>query len=230
MARLRRLEQLLLSPATRLAVPFVFEGAGFFKQIRPMQSQAEIAWLYGQVVKRAPRVVVEIGTCHGGTLYLWCQAAAPEAMVISIDLPEGKYGGGYRSCRAPFYQAFCKPLQYMHLLRCDSHAAETVQLVNQRLGGRPIDLLFIDGDHTYAGARKDFELYWPLVAPSGWVALHDIAPQPKDPSIEVWRLWGEIKQQGGQTSEFQDDTPNGRKIGIGLVHKDGSKPAAISAV
>ncbi len=39
---------------------------------------------------------------------------------------------------------------------------------------RPIRLLWIDGDHTYAGAREDLDLYLPHVVPGGIVALHDV--------------------------------------------------------
>ncbi|HUX67624.1 MAG TPA: class I SAM-dependent methyltransferase [Terriglobales bacterium] len=38
---------------------------------------------------------------------------------------------------------------------------------------RPIRLLWIDGDHTYAGAREDFELFSPFLADGALVALHD---------------------------------------------------------
>lgn len=38
---------------------------------------------------------------------------------------------------------------------------------------RPISLLWIDGDHTWAGARSDFELFSPFLVPGGIVALHD---------------------------------------------------------
>lgn len=36
-----------------------------------------------------------------------------------------------------------------------------------------IDLLFIDGDHSYEGVKLDFELYSKLLAPKGVVILHD---------------------------------------------------------
>jgi predicted O-methyltransferase YrrM len=39
---------------------------------------------------------------------------------------------------------------------------------------RPIRLLFIDGDHSYEGAKQDFELWSPHVVPGGLIALHDI--------------------------------------------------------
>jgi hypothetical protein len=36
-----------------------------------------------------------------------------------------------------------------------------------------IDLLFIDGDHSYEGVKKDFDLYTKLLSDSGLVILHD---------------------------------------------------------
>jgi predicted O-methyltransferase YrrM len=39
---------------------------------------------------------------------------------------------------------------------------------------RPIRLLWIDGDHSYAGAKRDLELFLPHVARGGVVAFHDV--------------------------------------------------------
>jgi len=36
-----------------------------------------------------------------------------------------------------------------------------------------IDLLFIDGDHTYEGCKKDWDLYFKLVRRGGIVVFHD---------------------------------------------------------
>ncbi|MEM1165672.1 MAG: class I SAM-dependent methyltransferase [Planctomycetota bacterium] len=38
---------------------------------------------------------------------------------------------------------------------------------------RPIDLLWIDGDHTYEGVRRDLDDWRELVGPSGIIACHD---------------------------------------------------------
>jgi len=38
---------------------------------------------------------------------------------------------------------------------------------------RPIRFLWIDGDHTYSGAKKDFDGFFPYVMPGGLVAFHD---------------------------------------------------------
>ena len=214
---LRQLEAQLPAAETRLAIPFIFRAHGSFKSIRPMQSQFEIAELYHTVLQRRPKVVVEIGTCHGGTLYLWCQAADPDATIISIDLPQGEFGGGYPECRAELYRSFATGSQKVHLVRADSHSPETAKQVRHFLGDQKIDFLFIDGDHTYAGVKMDFDLYSPLMSKKGLIALHDIAPRPDQPNIEVWKFWQELKQQQPAAKEWLDDTPTGRRIGIGLV-------------
>lgn len=36
-----------------------------------------------------------------------------------------------------------------------------------------VDFIFIDGDHSFDGLRGDWEVWSPLVAPGGIVALHD---------------------------------------------------------
>lgn len=38
---------------------------------------------------------------------------------------------------------------------------------------RPIDILFIDGDHTYDGVKRDFELFLPHLRPNSYVLFHD---------------------------------------------------------
>ena len=51
----------------------------------------------------------------------------------------------------------------------------------------PIRLLFIDGDHSYEAARRDFELWSPFVVPGGVIALHDVGNAPG-----VTQLYGEL--------------------------------------
>lgn len=38
---------------------------------------------------------------------------------------------------------------------------------------RPIDLLFIDGDHSFEGVRQDWELFSPFLRPFGVAVFHD---------------------------------------------------------
>jgi predicted O-methyltransferase YrrM len=58
----------------------------------------------------------------------------------------------------------------IRLIQGDSHDKETLKKVSDR----KYDLLFIDGDHSFEGVKKDFEMYSPLVRKGGLVAFHDI--------------------------------------------------------
>lgn len=215
-AELRRLEAKLPSATTRFAVPFVFRGRGHFRKIEPKQNPTEIEACYRAVLALRPTRVLEIGTARGGSLYLWTQAATDDALIVSLDLPGGAYGGAYPECRAPFYEAFARPGQRLVLLRGDSHKAESRQRVVDLFGAAPLDFLFIDGDHTYDGAKADFLQYGPLVRSGGLIGFHDIVHREDDPTIQVDRLWAEISARY-ETEALIASSDAGRRIGIGLL-------------
>lgn len=213
---LRRCEYTLPDQATRLGVPFIFRGKRYFRSIRPLQNPVEINQAYRVACDMAPKRVLEIGTAKGGTLYLWCQAAAPNATLVSVDLPGGKFGGGYVEQRSGLYQAFAQPDQKLHLLRANSHDMETFESVKELMGGEPVDFAFIDADHTYEGVRDDFLRYGTLVRPGGVVLFHDVVLAPHDPECQVHRLWDQIKSMF-ESQEFIGIDDLGRQLGIGMV-------------
>lgn len=196
------------------AVEWVYsDGARF---IRPTQQKDEIAELLAILEPQRPRTLLEIGTASGGTLFLLSRVAAPDALLVSIDLPGGRFGGGYGRWRVPLYRSFARPGQTIRLIRADSHRAETFRSLREIIGNRGLDVLFIDGDHTYEGVQKDFDMYGTLVNDRGWIALHDILPDPSDASNEVHRYWGEITK-GLLYREIIADCSG--KYGIGVVRR-----------
>lgn len=159
--------------------------------LQPIQMEDELARLLEDVRKLAPRTVLEIGTSMGGTLYLWTRFAQPDATIVSVDLPGGKFGGGYSPLRTGIYKRFARTNQTLHLMRADSHQPATFDAVKSLFGGVEIDLLFIDGDHTYEGVKADWEMYSPLVRSGGLIVFHDVAGNYDD--TQVKRLWDSIK-------------------------------------
>ena len=77
-------------------------------------------------------------------MFLWCVNAAPDATVISIDLPNGIHGGGYPYWKTFLYRSFALRQQQVLLFRGDSHSAEMLARLKETLAGRQIDFLFID--------------------------------------------------------------------------------------
>lgn len=160
-----------------------------------LQKPGELRQLVELIQDREPpKVVLEIGTARGGTLWLWCQLADPNAFIISIDLPGGDFGGGYTEEEIPRMLTMTQHQQKMQLFRGDSHTPEMLKALNKVLQGRQIDLLHIDGDHTYEGVKQDYEMYSPLVRSGGLIVFHDITEHFWQPTVQVRPFWDEVKQ------------------------------------
>lgn len=194
---------------------FLFSRPGDL--IRPWQFRGEMEQLADELSDRKPSTIVEIGTANGGTLFMASRVAADDALLVSIDLPEGPYGGGYPESKIPVYKSFARAGQRIELIRDDSHDPRTYEQLISLLGTRRIDYLFIDGDHTYEGAKQDFENYSKLVAPGGLIVFHDIVVHP-DLSTNVNKLWMELKEKYTHR-EFVRDWGQ-RRFGIGVLHAD----------
>ncbi len=150
-----------------------------------IQKGSEFAALLELACMDPPRTIVEIGSATGGTLLAW-RRAFPEARVLSIDLPGGPYSAG---------DPIVLP-SGVELIVGDSHQQTTLDELVRRLDGDPVDLLFIDGDHTFMGVRSDFAMYGPLVRSMGVIAFHDICQHPMMPDVEVSKFWRQLKWPG----------------------------------
>ena len=208
----------------RIARGLISSGVGSFRLARKaitekqaVQRTWELMSLIGLVQSLRPDVIMEIGTHNGGTLFCWPQIASNSATIISLDLPGGPFGGGYKHEDIARFETYLKPQQSLKCLRMDSHLAETYSEVVHVLGGRQIDFLFIDGDHTYEGVKADFNNYAPLVRTGGFIAFHDIHINPDMPDCQVHLFWQEIKHSY-KSQEFIDQSgPNQYGMGIGVL-------------
>lgn len=199
-------------------VPGLVEFVVANKFFQAIQVPGELVALGEILAALRPGRALEIGTASGGTLFLLTRLANPKATIVSIDLPGGRFGGGYGKNRTWFYNHFARRQQRLHLLRGDSHSDETLDRVKAALDGQPLDYLFIDGDHSYEGVRRDFEMYAPLVRPGGVIAFHDVAEHPPAKACEVSRLWNEIKASYWH-AEFIENPRQGW-AGIGVLYVD----------
>lgn len=112
----------------------------------------------------------------------------------------------------------------------NTHDSETLKKLKDKLAGRPINILFIDADHSYESVKKDYKIYAPLC--TDIVALHDIETYryKNRRNREVWKFWDELKQasfieRGGldnylflTMSQCFFGTKR-RKMGIGVIIK-----------
>ncbi|HTY56400.1 MAG TPA: class I SAM-dependent methyltransferase [Candidatus Binataceae bacterium] len=195
------------------AVKHVFK----WNSVSAWQEPKELLELARIVRSYRPKTILEIGSARGGTLFVWCQMAHPKATVLSLDLPGGRYGGGYQEGRISTMKRLKQRGQKLHLLRCDSHDAGTLRRVQELFQSEKIDFLFIDGDHRYEGVKQDFDMYRPLVAKGGIIGFHDILEAPEDTGGDVSRFWNEIKEQFYHREIVADRQQQGYGIGLLLV-------------
>lgn len=192
-----------------------YRGYGWFRDLNAWQVKTEYCQLVDWVAKRHPQIILEIGTAKGATLLAWSQVASQS--VISVDKPGGIHGGGYPVKKERLFRDFVANRPEIELLiyRGDSHSRELRDRVMAGLSGRTVDFLFIDGDHTYDGVARDFELWQELVTPGGHVGFHDIVPHRELKDCEVNRLWDELKGQYAIFEIVAD--PNQGWAGIGIL-------------
>ena len=172
-----------------------------------IQKVPELARLIALVRALRPAAVVEIGSFKGGTLAAWCKVAAPDAVLVSVDLPV-EFG---TPATPDDLRKLARSRQRLEVVRGDSHADETRAQVETALAGREVDFLMIDGDHTYDGVSRDFELYAPLVRDGGVIAFHDVVPHPSLPGVEVDRLWRDVRAR----YEHEEFVARGHDLGFG---------------
>lgn len=140
-----------------------------------------------------PASIVELGTRRGVSYCAFCQAVQHLGLTANCvaidswsgDAHTGAYGAAVladlRRHHDPLYGGFSRLEQSLF-----HHA-----LAGFRDGS--IDLLHIDGLHTYEAVRRDFETWLPRMSRRGVVLFHDVAERRAD--FGVWRLWFELSQR-----------------------------------
>jgi predicted O-methyltransferase YrrM len=195
------------------AVAFAFN----FRPFRPIwQIRSELETFLKLVEQSNPRTIVEIGSAGGASSFLLASAMAEDGRLLCVDLPSGPFGGVAPEGRARLWRSFARTGQRVELLEADSHDQATLARVRTLLAGRRVDVLFIDGDHTYAGVKQDHEMYSPLVREGGIVAFHDIVPGPESDVGGVPRFWPEVKSPNAQEI-VADWSQQGYGIGVSYV-------------
>lgn len=137
---------------------FLFSGNQLNHGIASLQID-EAALLYRVARDAGPGTLAEIGRFRGGSTVITAAAMAAGAELWSYDLSselDGELADALRRLGLA---------ERVRLVVGDSKVVE--------LPPGPLRSLFIDGDHTYEGARADFERWRGLVAPGGDLLFHD---------------------------------------------------------
>jgi cephalosporin hydroxylase len=158
---------------------------------------------------------MEIGSRYGGTLYCWSQIATSDAFILSLDWHRKDQEEEMKR----LLSTRVLPTQDFHCVWGDSHSISVKEAVGSALQDRSVDLLFIDGDHSYDGVKEDFLTYSKYVRSGGCILFHDIVPNHHFPEYGVDKFWRELSNRFGKSLEFVDSVHPGRGAGIGLIVK-----------
>lgn len=138
--------------------------------------------------------ILEIGSYYGGTFFVLCKLSNNEGKKISIDYPFYE-GQEFQMQQRKTHENMRTFANNVHIIKSDSHLESTVNDLENILNGEELDFIFIDGDHTYEGVKKDFEMYIPFLKDGGYVGFHDIndTAVQRDSNCYVGKLWNELE-------------------------------------
>ena len=159
--------------------------------------------LYRLGLEAAPEgPLLEIGSYGGqSAIYLGAAARAGGTVLFSVDhhhgSEENQPGQPYHDPRVVDARTGrVDSLPWFRRAIEDAGLEDTVVAVVGRSAtvaahwSRPLGLVFIDGGHSEAAARADYEGWSPHVAPAGILAIHDVFPNPDDggrPPFNIYR-------------------------------------------
>lgn len=212
------------------------------------QKKNEIIELWQLFYRMQPKIILEIGVSQGGTFAGWCQLAPDDALIIGIDrsvndcrphpeviwlgapcgpvhpditcqdeLKNTSNGGGMYALKRRGSNQNIVPINGWSYE--DSVMKQLLDVLDQR----KIDFCFHDASHLYDMTVKDFDIFWPLIAPGGVMAFHDIAYSSSEGSTK-WKWWREIQHNGPQFASYTYELNDkwDANMGIGVLFK-GSK-------
>ena len=145
----------------------------------------EGAYLFRLAHSLPGATIAEIGRSKGGSTLLLASAMQRDAHLVSYDLHVKATAG--RESDAELREALSRYglADRVELVVADSRTAE----------GPSVDLLLVDGDHSYEGASSDWKAWRDRVKPGGHVVFHDAVPDGlARPHEGVVRLMEEVRR------------------------------------
>ncbi len=150
---------------------------------------------YDLVRNEKPNKIVELGTHRGISFFSFCQAIKDgelDTELYAIDTWEGDKHTGFNDAEDVFGGVEYNVAKYFVDLNINL-IRKTFDEAVDSFDDKSIDVLHIDGLHTYEAVKHDFTLWLGKVRDDGIILFHDIHEKKED--FGVYELWSELKEK-----------------------------------
>lgn len=188
----------------------------------PIRTPVNSAWeelgpiMLALVEALRPRRYVELGSHNGYSFFAACQAAelaGTGTECVAIDSWQGDHHAGLY--REQIYSAYRYRAERDYAVGPHFHIRSLFDDAIGCFEPGSIDLLLIDGLHTYEAVKHDLETWLPLMSSRGVIMFHDTEVRRRD--FGVWQLWAEIAPRYPSFNVLHGH-------GLGIIYA-GSSPA-----
>lgn len=189
--------------------------------VPPSAWTGHLPFAFWVVEEARPRTLVELGSHHGTSYLAFCQSVVRcgyDTRCFAVDTWQGDEHSGFYGDEV---HAALHALNEQHYSGFSQLMRMTFDDALGYFDDGSVDLLHIDGLHTYDAVRHDFETWLPKMSERGVVLFHDTMVRERD--FGVWKLWAELRERY-PAFEFQ------HAHGLGVLLTGAQAPESLRAL
>ena len=195
-----------------------YAGSHINKDLQGKAWVGHTPFAYWLVAALKPKTLVELGTHGGGSYFSFCQSVIDNKLdtkTYAIDTWMGEKQAGFYS------ESLFKKVMDFNIEHFDNFSTLMKMTFDEALNefdDNSVDLLHIDGFHSYEAVSNDFRTWYPKLSKEAIVLFHDT--HEIKPGFGVHQFWDELKKEHReQCFEFK------HSHGLGMCFPKSSKAA-----
>ena len=208
----------MASSKNTLLAALTYAGAHINKDLQGKAWVGHTPFAYWLVASLKPKTLVELGTHGGGSYFSFCQSVVDNKLdtkTYAIDTWTGEKQAGFYS------ESLFKKVMDFNIEHFDNFSTLMKMTFDEALNefdDDSVDLLHIDGFHSYEAVSNDFRTWYPKLSKEAIVLFHDT--HEIKPGFGVHQFWDELKKEHReQCFEFK------HSHGLGMCFPKSSKAA-----
>ena len=208
----------ITSSTNTLLAALTYAGSHINKDLQGKAWVGHTPFAYWLVAALKPKTLVELGTHGGGSYFSFCQSVVDNKLdtkTYAIDTWTGEKQAGFYS------ESLFKKVMDFNIEHFDNFSTLMKMTFDEALNefdDDSVDLLHIDGFHSYEAVSNDYRSWYPKLSKEAIVLFHDT--HEIKPGFGVHQFWDELKKDHrDQCFEFK------HSHGLGMCFPKSSKAA-----